>query len=494
MSTLSRGLIIGGHEIPAANGNTIDDISPWTGETYATVAACTLDDVAAAVDAASEAFAAWSKTPPIERSAILNRAADILTERSAEAIEVMVAELGATRKWGQFQVHLGVAHLRGAAALASAPLGRVVATNSTATTTYSMEIREPLGVVASLSPWNAPYALGIRATAIPLAVGNTVVLKPSEDSPIAGGLFIADILSEAGLPPGVLDVVTNDPADAGEVVAALVADFRVRMVNFTGSTKVGRIIGSLAGQHLKPVTLELGGKNALIVLKDADVEFAVRAATFGSYMNSGQICMSSDRILVHKNVAASFIEKLAGRVDSLTYGDPGDPVVDIGPVVNARAAQGFSELIADAVAKGAVPLVGSGKAEGQGGVLFKPVLLAEVTKDMQIYYQEIFGPAAVIHIVDSAEQAIDIANDSSYGLSCGIISENIKEALSVAAGVQTGVVHINDQSVGDEPMAAFGGVKDSGYGRFGGQPGADDFTTVRWVTVHAEPAHPSYLI
>lgn len=491
MSTISRGLIIGGRERPAEDGNTVADISPWTGAEYATVAACTEGDVTAAVDAASAAFPAWSKTPPFERSAILHRAADILTARTDEAIDIMVGEVGATRRWARFQVGLGIDHLRGAATLPSAPLGRVVATNI-ATTTYSMEIREPLGVVASLSPWNAPYALGMRAIAIPLAVGNTVVLKPSEDSPVAGGLFLADVLTEAGLPAGALNVLTNDPRNAGDVVAALVSDFRVRMVNFTGSTKVGRIIGALAGERLKPVTLELGGKNSLIVLEGADIEFAVRAATFGSYMNAGQICMSSDRIVVHKNVAAEFIEKLTARVDSLPYGDPTDPATAIGPVINTRAAQGFSELIADAIAKGAVPLVGSGKAEGDRGVLFKPVLLTDVTKEMRIYYDEIFGPATVVHVVDSVDAAIELANDTTYGLSCGVISENLTEAFAVATRVQTGVVHINDQSVGDESTAAFGGIKDSGYGKFGGQPGADDFTTVRWVTVHAEANHPAY--
>ncbi len=332
----------------------------------------------------------------------------------------------------------------------------------------------------------------MRSIAIPLAVGNTVVMKPSEDAPITCGLLLADVLAEAGLPAGVLNVVTNDLADAGDVVAALIADPRVRNVNFTGSTNVGRIIGTQAAQHLKPAVLELGGKNPLIILEDADPDLAVDAAVFGAFMNSGQICMSTDRIIIHESLVEAFIPRYVARIKALPCGDPADPATIVGPLINRRGAQRTSALVKDAAAKGATLLTGNGSIEGPNGTLIRPVVLTDVTTDMDIFRSEIFGPAVVIHPVGSTDAVIDLANDTEYGLTGGVISRDLGAALEVVSRVRSGIVHINDQGIADEPMAPFGGVKSSGYGKFGGTAGIESFTEQRWVTIQhsGRPTYP----
>jgi acyl-CoA reductase-like NAD-dependent aldehyde dehydrogenase len=446
--TISRGLIINGQEVPASSGRTTPDISPWTGDTYAEIAAGTVADVTRAVDAAEAAFEGWAATAPSRRREIFLRAAEILAHRTEEIIALMAAEVGGAAPWAGFNAHLAANILFEAAAAVSQPTGQTLATDIPGA--YSLQIRVPVGVVAAIAPWNAPVILGVRAVALPLAVGNTVVVKPSEDAPIACGLLIADVLHEAGLPAGVLNVVTNDRADAPAIVGALIGDPRVRMVNFTGSTEVGRAVGVQAAQHLKPAVLELGGKNALLVLEDADVDYAVDAAVFGSFMNSGQICMCVDRVIVHRSVA-----------------------------------ERVSALIDEAVAKGATLATGTGAVEGNG-TLIKPVVLTGVTKDAKIYYDEIFGPATVVHVVDSADEAVTLANDTSHGLTAGVITEDLRTGIDIARRIRTGIVHVNDQSIADEPQAPFGGVKSSGYGRFGGQAGVEAFTDTRWITVQAQ--------
>jgi acyl-CoA reductase-like NAD-dependent aldehyde dehydrogenase len=431
------------------------------------------------VDVAEAAFPAWAATKPAARRAILTRAADLLADRAGEVVELMTAEVGAVAPWAGFNVMLAADMLREAAAATSQPVGQVLATNAEGV--LSTQMRVPKGVVAAISPWNAPVILGVRAVAMPLAMGNTVVLKPSEDAPIACGLLISDVLREAGLPDGVLNVVTNDRADAAAVVEALIGDERVRMVNFTGSTEVGRRIGVLAATHLKPAVLELGGKNALVVLDDAEIGYAVDAAVFGAYMNAGQICMCVDRVIVDRSLADAFTERFAARVRDLKAGDPSAAGTVIGPVINESAARRVADLIRDAVDKGATLVTGTGQIEAPG-TLIRPTVLTGVTKDMRIYYEEIFGPATVIHPVDGVEEAVALANDSAHGLTAGVVTENLARGLEVAGRLRTGIVHVNDQSIADEPQAPFGGVKNSGYGRFGGQAGAEAFTDTRWVT------------
>jgi acyl-CoA reductase-like NAD-dependent aldehyde dehydrogenase len=478
---LTRQLIINGEHVPAESGRTTQDLSPWTGEPYAEVAAASPDDVTRAVDAADAAFPAWAATPPSERAAIFAKAAALMEERTPEAIELMAHEVGGVAAWAGFNAHLAAGILRSAGAAATATQGQVLATDMPGKLSFG--IRRPYGVCAAVSPWNAPLILGVRAVAVPLAVGNTVVLKPSEDAPIACGLFVADILLEAGLPAGVLNVVTSAREDGPRVVEALIADDRVRIVNFTGSTKVGRTIGTLAAQHLKPAVLELGGKNSLVILEDADLEYAVDAATFGAFMNAGQICMSVDRVIVDHRIADEFSQAFAKKVADLPAGDPTKPETIIGPQVNQAAADRQHAQIQDALDKGATVLAGGGKPDGR---VVPATVLTDVTPDMRIHTEEIFGAATTVHRVDGVDAAVALANDTRAGLTAGVITEDLRTGLAVAQRLQTGIVHVGDQPVNDEPMAPFGGIKESGYGKFGGDAGIDAFTETRWLTIQHE--------
>src|ERR1700733_4603211 len=417
---LERGLLIGGKSVPASSGKLTDDVAPWDGEVYARVAAGTPGDITRAGRAAEAAFPSWSKVGAFERREIFLRAADVMAKRGEEAITALAQETGASRVFSEFNLAFCIQVLREAAAAITRPVGELLATSIPGT--YSMAQRIPFGVVGAISPWNAPLVPGIRSIAIPLAVGNTVVMKPSEDAPITCGLLLADVLTEAGLPAGVLNVVTNDLAAAGDVVGALVADPRVRVVNFTGSTNVGRIIGVQAAQHLKPAVLELGGKNPLIILEGADPGLAVHAPLFGAFMNSGQICMSTDRIIIPQSLVEKFIPRYVERVKALPVGDPADPTTIVGPLINTRGTQRVSKLVKDAAAKGATLLTGDGEIGGPNGTLIRPVVLTDVTTDMDIFRSEIFGPAVVIHPVDSAGAAIDLANETEDGVTGGGIS------------------------------------------------------------------------
>jgi acyl-CoA reductase-like NAD-dependent aldehyde dehydrogenase len=466
--TLTRDLLIGGKDVPAASGRTEEDVNPFTGEAYARVAAAGPEDVRRAVDAAEAAFEGWAAFSPFARRAILLKAADIMNGKAEQVAEMMANEAGGTRPWAMFNAGLAADMLREAAAAVTAPRGEVLTSQQEGV--LGMAVREPLGVVAAFAPWNAPVILGVRAVAAPLAAGNTVVVKASEDAPVACALFVADVLREAGLPDGVVNVVTNAREDAAEIAETLIADPRVRAVNFTGSTGVGRIIGTHAARHLKPAVLELGGKNAVVVLEDADLDYAVDAATFGVFMNAGQICMSGDRILVHASLAEEFCRRFAAKVASLPSGDPTRPETVIGPLVTADAARRVAALVRDAVDKGAT-------------------VLTDVPEDADLYHAEAFGPVCVVSTFTTDDEAVALANDTDNGLTCGIITENATHGLKLARRIRTGIVHVNDQSVGDEPQAPFGGVKASGYGRFGGRWGVEAFSATRWVTVATEHAH-----
>ncbi|WP_030326423.1 aldehyde dehydrogenase family protein [Streptomyces sp. NRRL B-3229] len=482
--TLTRELLIAGKEVPARSGRTTEDLTSHTGRTYATVAAAGTEDVTLAVDAAEAAFDDWAAVSPYARRAILLKAADLLEERREAVADLMAGEVAGTRGWAYFNVAVAATVLREVAAAVTAPRGEVLAAQEAGA--LGLAVREPLGVVAAFSPWNAPVILGVRAVAAPLAAGNTVVLKPSEDAPLACGLFVADVLRDAGLPDGVLNVITNDPTDAPRIAEALIADPRVRAVNFTGSTNVGRVIGTTAARFLKPAVLELGGKNAVIVLDDADIDYAVDAAAFAAFMNSGQICMSADRILVHASLAEEFTAKFAAKVTALPAGDPAEPDTVIGPLVSPAAAVRVAALVEDAVAKGATVLTGGGAPDGAH---HPATVLTHLPEDAELYHAEAFGPVCVIDTFATDDEAIAKANDTENGLTCGIITENGTHGLRVAGRIRTGIAHVNDQSVADEPQAPFGGVKSSGYGRFGGRWGIEAFTDTRWITLATQHAH-----
>jgi acyl-CoA reductase-like NAD-dependent aldehyde dehydrogenase len=344
---------------------------------------------------------------------------------------------------------------------------------------FFMTLRQPAGVVAAFGPFNVPYILSSRAFALPLAYGNTAVLKPSEEAPVSGGIMLAEIFEEAGFPPGVLNVITHSKEDAPEVGDELIVHPAVRRISFTGSTEIGRIVAEKAGRNLKRAVLELGGKDPLIVLRDADVDFAADAASWGAFLHQGQICMSTERVIIERPIADQFIEKLAQRANALKVGDPRDPSVAIGPLINQAALDKVDGHVKEAV-KGGAELVAGGTHDG---LVYHPTIVTDVKYDMRLFTDQTFGPVAPIVIVDDAEEALHVANNSRYGLSSGIITNDFNQALMMARRLETGMVHIGDQTVNDEPQVPFGGVKGSGYGRMGGKAALDEFTELRWISV-----------
>ncbi|TBZ26574.1 aldehyde dehydrogenase [Rhizobium leguminosarum] len=478
---MNISLLINGADRAASGGRTYDRIDPFTEKLASRAAAASLDDAAAAVDAASAAFDAWSKTGPGQRRAILMKAADIMDSKAGEFTRLMIEETGATAPWAGFNVMFAANILREAGAMTTQISGEIIPSDKPGT--LAMGVRQAAGVCLAIAPWNAPVILATRAIAMPIACGNTVVLKASEQCPGTHRL-IATALTEAGLPAGVVNVITNAPEDAPEIVAALIAHPAVKRVNFTGSTKVGKIIAETCGRHLKPALLELGGKAPLVILDDADIDGAVNAAIFGAFMNQGQICMSTERIIVDEAVADQFVAKLAARASQLPAGDPRGHVV-LGSLISLDAAKKMDELIADATAKGA-KLVAGGK---RSGTVVEATLLDHVTPEMRVYSEESFGPVKPIIRVSGEEEAIRIANDSEYGLSAAIFSRNVQRAMAVAAQIESGICHINGPTVHDEAQMPFGGVKGSGYGRFGGKAAIAEFTDLRWITVEDSAQH-----
>ncbi|RWX14061.1 aldehyde dehydrogenase [Rhizobium hidalgonense] len=478
---MNISLLINGADRAASSGRTYDRIDPFTEKLASRAAAASLEDVAAAVDAASAAFGAWSKTGPGQRRAILMKAADIMDSKVAEFTRLMIEETGATAPWAGFNVMLAANILREAGAMTTQISGEIIPSDKPGS--LSMGVRQAAGVCLAIAPWNAPVILATRAIAMPIACGNSVILKASEQCPGTHRL-IATALTEAGLPAGVINVLTNAPEDAPEIVAALIAHPAVRRVNFTGSTKVGKIIAETCGKYLKPALLELGGKAPLIILDDADIDGAVNAAIFGAFMHQGQICMSTERIIVDTAIADQFVAKLAARASQLPAGDPRGHVV-LGSLVSLDAAKKMEELIADATAKGA-KLVAGGK---RSGTVVEATLLDHVTPDMRVYAEESFGPVKPIIRVSGEEEAIRIANDTEYGLSSAVFSRNIHRAMAVAARIESGICHINGPTLHDEAQMPFGGVKGSGYGRFGGKAAIAEFTDLRWITVEDSAQH-----
>ncbi len=474
-------LMIGDREVFAADGRTFDRIDPFTGSVATRAAAASIGDAIAAADAAAAAFPAWSALGPSERRRMLLKAADLLDAKGAEFSALMTAECGAIGPWGHFNSHFAASLMREAASMTTQVAGEVIPSDKP--NNFAMAIRQPAGVVLGIAPWNAPVILGVRAIAMPLACGNTVVLKASEMCPGTHAL-IGTIMREAGLPPGVVNVVTNAPADASKVVETLISHPAVRRINFTGSTKVGRIIAEMAARFLKPVLLELGGKAPMVILDDADLDEAVKAAAFGCFANMGQICMSTERLIVDEKIADAFVQKFAAKAKSLPHGDPRGHVI-LGSLVTKEAAARNKELLDDAVAKGATVAAG-----GEfNGTVVSATVLDRVTPAMRIYSEESFGPVKPVIRVKDTEEAIRVANDTEYGLSAAVFGKDIARALGVARRIQSGICHINASTVHDEAQMPFGGTKGSGYGRFGGKAAIDEFTELRWITIQTG-AHP----
>jgi aldehyde dehydrogenase (NAD+) len=469
----SYSLYIDGKWTPAADGAVADDFNPATGALFARVAQASRADAVRAVEAAYRARESWGRVIASERAGILLRAADILAGKVDDIRDVLIEESGSTFGKSMFEVMYCIDLLRSAAGDVRHIFGETLP--HSAPGQIGMTVRQPLGVIAGIAPFNAPFLLAMKKVVLALAAGNCFVLKPSEETPVTG-IKIAEIFHEAKLPPGVLNVV---PGPAKEVGDVLLTDPRIRMITFTGSTKVGKLIAVEAAKNLKKFTLEMGGKNPLIVLRDADVDYAVKAGCFGIYFHQGQVCMANSRIIVEAPVYDEFCEKFAARTKTYKVGDPRDPHTVIGPLIRRSQCAFIDEHVADASSKGAKVLTGGTHQDN----FYQPTVIADVTPEMRIYSEESFGPITSIIKVNSAEEALAVANDTSYGLSAGVITNDLQKAMDLALRLESGMVHINDTTVTDEPHVPFGGVKNSGFGREGGNYSMEEMTELKWITI-----------
>lgn len=457
------------------NGATYERRDPESDRVVTRASAASAADARHAANAAAAAFDAWADRPARERSLILARAAEVLMSRVDEVVAIAADEIGSTADWTRYNASLASDILIQAADLALDPaLGEQHAESGQAGLNY-IQRRRPAGVVLGIAPWNAAVTLATRAVAAPLACGNTVVLKASELCPKTHE-WVVRAINDAGLPEGVLNFITNAPERAAEIVESLIGHPAVRRINFTGSTRVGREIAQIAARELKPCLLELSGKGTMVVLADADLNAAVAAAGHGAFFNQGQICMSTERFVVVEDVADRFVELFAGAAAKLrTNGDP----TKLGRLISPQATMRLKGLAEDAVAKGA-KLVTGGDVYG---TIMQPTVLDHVSTDMRIYSEEAFGPIAAISRVADAEEALSVVNDSAFGLATAVFSQDVEAATEMIRHVECGIGHVNGSTVFDDPRMPFGGVKASGYGRFGGREAIHEFTELQWITV-----------
>ncbi len=466
-------LFIDGQWRASSHGEVDEDINPATGECFAYVAQASAADVEDAIAAAHMARVSWAQVLVAEREALLLKAADIIQARADELRDLLIEETGSTFLKAPWEVGYAVSCLRSAAACTRQPNGQTFPTCSPGQ--IGMTVRSPLGVIAGIAPFNSPLLLSMKKIAFALAAGNTFILKPSELAPLIG-LKIAAIFEEAGLPAGVFNVIPGSAQIVGE---RLVSDPRVRMVTFTGSNKVGRLIAAEAGKHMKKVCLEMGGKSPLVILADAELTYAVDAAAFGVFYHQGQVCMANSRIIVEDGLYERFCEAFAAKARSIKVGDPRDPATVIGPLIRPQQCGFIMAQIDDALGKGARVLAGG----SHDGPYFAATVLVDVTPDMRIYDEESFGPVTAIYRASDFEHALALANDTQYGLSAAIITNDLQKAMSFSQRSQAGMVHINYTTISDEPHIAFGGNQNSGFGREGGMASMDEMSEVKWVTL-----------
>jgi benzaldehyde dehydrogenase (NAD) len=459
-------------------GAPIEDREPATGRHLASIAGSTPDDVARAALAARAAQPAWAAASYQERARVLRRAAEIYEAHRDEFGTWTQRETGASHSKMHHESNFAYHEILNAATLPSQAYGSLMP--SAVKGRLSMVRRVPAGVIGAITPWNSPSVLGMRVVAPALALGNAVVLKPDPQTPVVGGAMFAAVFAEAGLPDGLLQVVVGG-ADVGE---ALVTDPNIPVVSFTGSTAVGRRVGQLAGGMLKKVSLELGGNNAFIVLDDADLDAAASAGAFAAFQFQGQVCFAAGRHLVHRRVADAYIAALTEKAKRLRTGDPYREDVQLGPIVNEKQIARVDDIVQRSIAAGAVVNEGA----QHEGLFYRPTVLTAVTPDMPAFTDEIFGPVAPITVFDTDDEAVALANASSYGLVASIYTRSLGRGLAIADRMRTGMVHINDGTLNDEAIIPFGGMGDSGNGsRYGGEASLDTFTEWQWVTVRDEP-------
>ncbi|HEX4999696.1 MAG TPA: aldehyde dehydrogenase family protein [Terriglobia bacterium] len=470
---------INGHTVTLDNDQLTTVVNPATGKPAGKVYFASPKEMTAAIDAAAAAAEAWGATPPAQREIILIRAADIMEAKRQELVDILIDEAGSTFGKAQFEVTYTVNIVRAVAGEARRIFGHVMPSDLPGLMSFA--IRRPLGVVAGIAPFNFPLILGTKKVVMALASGNAFVLKPSEETSLLS-MKIAEVFHEAGLPPGVLNVVPGDGPTLGEV---LVKDPRVKLIAFTGSSAVGRLLAVECAKYGKKIALELGGKSPVVVLKDADLDYAVNTAAFGIFIHQGQICMAGSRIIVEEPIYEKFLEKFVAKVKTLQVGDPRDPHTVIGPLIRGSQCGFIDTRLKAAQSSGARVLCGG----GHSGQFFEPTVVADVVPSMAVFRDELFGPVASVIKAKDPDHAMQLANDSSYGLSAAVLTNDLQMAMKFALGIESGSVHINSSTIHDEAHIPFGGVKDSGIGKEGGQWSMEAMTELKWVTIQLGQAH-----
>lgn len=473
---------IGGQWRAGSSDKRLSVRNPYNDEEVGSFAIATREDIDEAYRSAKAAQKEWAALTAYQRRDVFEKAAQIVAERRGEIIDIIIKEVGGTALKANFEIGLAIDSLKEAASTGFKVIGSIIPSQVPNTDNYVF--RKPVGVVGVISPFNFPFFLGIKPVLAALATGNGVVMKPHEETPITGGTLMAEILEDAGLPGGLFNITVTEIPEIGDYFL----EHPIPRVHiFTGSAPVGRHVAEVSARHFKKAILELGGNNAFIVLEDADIDYAVEAATFSRFTHQGQICMSANRLLVHRSVAAEFKEKFAKKVTSLTTGDPADPATIVGPLINDREVASLQQRVDDALAGGATALV---RSESSGNVL-GPVVLDGVKNSDPVAQGELFGPVILVMEFDTDDEAIDIANDSLYGLSGAIHTRDLMRGVEMAKQIETGMVHINDISIFDEPIVPFGGEKQSGIGRLSGQATIDELTTQQWISVnHGQSRFP----
>lgn len=456
------------------------DTDPYNGETLAEIRLANQQDVDDAYREAVRAQKSWAAQLPGERAEVMHRALKIMEARSEEIQSWLIREAGSTQTKAAIELGSAQAITQEASTFPGRVEGRILA--SSVQGQESRVYREPLGVVGIISPWNFPFHLSMRSVAPALALGNAVVLKPASDTPVSGGLLLAKIFEEAGLPAGLLSVVIGAGSEIGDY---FVGHTVPRLISFTGSTNVGRNVGRIAsgGQHIKRVALELGGNAPLVVLKDADVQQAAHAAVVGRFLHQGQICMSTNRVIVDAKIYDDFVDAVAQRIRGLSWGDPSKPETVIGPIINSRQLADIQQRIEQAKADGAQAII-EGPAEGN---VLPPHLFGDVDPSWAIAKEESFGPVLPIIKCSDDAHALELANDTEYGLSSAVFTGDLERGVRFARGIVAGMTHINSMSIDDQTNAPFGGEKNSGLGRFNGDWAIDEFTRAHWITLQFEP-------
>lgn len=470
-----KGQYIGGEWRDGASGQVMENKNPYNNDVITTLHAASKADLDEAYKAAAKAQKLWEDVGQIKKRDVMENAVSYIEDNYDTIASIIMEELGATRLKADFEIGLVMNMIKEASTFPARMVGKIQP-SATDENKENRVYRKPVGVVGVLSPFNFPFFLSMKSVAPALAAGNGVVLKPHEDTAITGGLMIAKIFEQAGLPKGLLNVISTEISEIGDDFV----DHPIpRSISFTGSTPVGKHIGEVAGRNLKESHLELGGNNAFIVLDDADVDLAVSAAIFSRFTHQGQICMSANRIIVHEKVYDEFVEKFTDKASKLTCGDPQYPETIIGPLINERQVKNTQKLIDQAIEEGAEAVVN----RGVEGNVVKPVVFTNVTTDMEYVQEEFFAPVISIIKVASDEEAIEVANNSNYGLSGALHTKDVERGAEFAKQVDTGMIHINDGSIDDDPTVAFGGVKNSGIGRLNGESSLDAFTTTQWISI-----------